>query len=234
MIAWSNRDQRQIHVFRKASQHGYTPATIGVFILPTRYDLTRYDLKFVIEGYVCHRGRILSSAYMIREYAMKSRQIQIGLAIVSGLIASGLTLAASNLFVYPAKGQNAQQQEKDKFECYQWAKQNTGIDPTRISASSSGGSSQSSSGSGGAVARGALGGALTGAVIAGVADGDAGKGAAVGALGGGLFGGIRHDRQQQQRQQQQAQQQAASRNAQLDTYNRAYGACLEGRGYTVK
>ena len=165
---------------------------------------------------------------------MKFRQIQIALIIAGGLFASGISLATSDLFIYPTKGQDAQQQEKDKFECYQWAKQNTGIDPTRISASSGGGSSQSSSGSGGAVARGAVGGALTGAVIAGISDGDAGKGAAVGALGGGLFGGIRHDRQQQQRQQQQAQQQAASRNAQLDTYNRAYGACLEGRGYTVK
>jgi len=165
---------------------------------------------------------------------MKSRQIQITLIIISGLFASGLSLAASNLFIYPARGQDAQQQEKDKFECYQWARQNTGIDPAQISTASGSGSSQSSSGSGGAVARGAVGGALTGAVIAGIADGDAGKGAAVGALGGGLFGGIRHDRQQQQRQQQQAQQQAASRNARLDTYNRAYGACLEGRGYTVK
>lgn len=165
---------------------------------------------------------------------MKSRQIQIALIITGGLFASGLSVAASDLFIYPAKGQDAQRQEKDEFECYQWAKQNTGIDPTRISTASGGGSSQSSSGSGGAVARGAVGGALTGAVIGGVSGGSAGKGAAVGALGGGLFGGIRHDRQQQQSQQRQAQQQAASRNAQLDTYNRAYGACLEGRGYTVK
>lgn len=165
---------------------------------------------------------------------MKTRQIQIALILTSGLFASGLSLAASDLFVYPTRGQDAQQQEKDKFECYQWARQNTGIDPTRISTGSGGSSTQSSGGSGNAVARGALGGALGGAVIAGIADGDAGKGAAVGALGGGLMGGIRHDRQQQQRQQQQAQQQAASRNAQLDTYNRAYGACLEGRGYTVR
>ena len=165
---------------------------------------------------------------------MKSRKIQIGLMVAGGLIASGLATAASNLFIYPTKGQDAQQQEKDKFECYQWAKQNTGIDPAQISTASGGGSSQSSGGSGGAVARGALGGAVSGAVIAGIADGDAGKGAAVGAIGGGLFGGIRHDQQQRQRQQQQAQQQAASRNAQVDTYNRAYGACLEGRGYTVR
>jgi len=171
---------------------------------------------------------------MIREFDMKSRNIQIVLIIIGGLFASGLSLAAGDLFIYPTKGQDAQQQEKDKFDCYQWAKQNTGIDPARISTASGGGGSQSSSGSGGAVARGAVGGAVTGAVIAGIADGNAGKGAAVGALGGGLFGGIRHDRQQQQRQQQQAQQQAAAQNAQLDTYNRAYGACLEGRGYTVR
>jgi len=80
---------------------------------------------------------------------MKSRQIQITLILASGIFASGFSLAASNLFIYPTKGQDAQQQEKDKFDCYQWAKQNTGIDPTQIS-TASGGGSQSSSGSGSA------------------------------------------------------------------------------------
>ena len=128
---------------------------------------------------------------------MKSRQIQIILIFASGLFASGLSLAASSLFIYPTKGQDAQQQEKDKFDCYQWARQNTGIDPAQIS-TASGGGSQSSSSSGGAVARGAAGGALTGAIIGGASGGSAGKGAAIGAVGGGLFGGVRHDRQQQQ------------------------------------
>ncbi len=62
-------------------------------------------------------------------------------------------------------------------------------------------------------------GAAKGAIIAGIADGDAGRGAAVGAIGGGLFGGIRHQ-----------QRNDAARNQ----FDRAYAACLEGRGYTVR
>ena len=36
---------------------------------------------------------------------------------------------AQDLVIYPAKGQNNEQMEKDKYECYQWAKQQTGFDP---------------------------------------------------------------------------------------------------------
>ncbi len=38
-------------------------------------------------------------------------------------------LAAQELMIYPAKGQNSQQQEKDKFECYGFAKGQSGFDP---------------------------------------------------------------------------------------------------------
>jgi hypothetical protein len=38
----------------------------------------------------------------------------------------------------------------------------------------------------------------------------------------------------QQRQQQQAQQQATEIANQREGYNRANGACLEGKGYSVK
>ncbi len=42
-----------------------------------------------------------------------------------GALLAGLTLAlgaawAQEVIVYPAKGQSAEQTEKDKFECYQW------------------------------------------------------------------------------------------------------------------
>jgi hypothetical protein len=40
--------------------------------------------------------------------------------------------------------------------------------------------------------------------------------------------------QQQTAQQQAMQQQVAARNQQRATYERAFGACMEGRGYTVK
>ena len=36
---------------------------------------------------------------------------------------------AQDLVIYPAKGQSQEQMEKEKFECYGWAKQQTGFDP---------------------------------------------------------------------------------------------------------
>jgi len=35
------------------------------------------------------------------------------------------------MMIYPVKGQSAEQQQKDEFECYQWAVQQTGFDPTK-------------------------------------------------------------------------------------------------------
>jgi hypothetical protein len=38
-------------------------------------------------------------------------------------------LAGQDLIIYPAKGQSQQQMEKDKFDCFSWAKQQSGFDP---------------------------------------------------------------------------------------------------------
>ena len=43
---------------------------------------------------------------------------------------AALKPAALGLAVYPGKGQDATQQGKDEGECYGWARQQTGIDPT--------------------------------------------------------------------------------------------------------
>ena len=148
------------------------------------------------------------------------------------LLASAvLALAAGSLahaqpIVYPAGGQSASQQQKDEGECYMWAKQNTGVDPAALAqqapppkSSSTGGGERVSG-----AARGALGGALIGAIA-----GDTGEGAAIGAVAGTMFGG------RQARQNAAARDEAAAsgKQAQIDTYYRAYGACLEGRGYTI-
>src|SRR5579864_2435719 len=74
-------------------------------------------------------------------------------------------------------------------------------------------------------ARGAAGGAAIGAIA-----GDAGKGAAIGAVGGTMVGG---SRARQNQRAAAANQQAQSQGA-IDTFNRAYAACMEGRGYTIK
>jgi len=37
----------------------------------------------------------------------------------------------SQMYIYPAKGQNQQQQDKDRYECHTWAVQQTGFDPSK-------------------------------------------------------------------------------------------------------
>jgi len=159
------------------------------------------------------------------------------LMIAAALTASVVAVAtAQDVFVYPNKGQSAKQQEKDKYDCYQWAKGQTGFDPSQPTQVASAPPPQSGKAPGG-VGRGALRGAVGGAVIGEIADDDAGKGAAIGAVAGGLFGGMRrrgYEQKQTQAHQQQQQQQVADYNARRASYNRAYAACLEGRGYTVK
>ena len=144
---------------------------------------------------------------------------------------------AQDFFIYPNKGQSQDQLERDKFECYSWAKQNTGFDPMETPRASA--PPPQKEAQVGGVGRGALrGGALgvaTGAIVGGKSG--AKKGLAAGAVGGGLVGGMRRSdqkRREQQAQEQWAQQQAAEYTQKRNSYNRAFAACLEGRGYTVK
>jgi hypothetical protein len=147
------------------------------------------------------------------------------------LFVIGLALPANaQMIVYPAKGQTAQQQQKDEGECTVWAKQNTGVDPAAVAQNQA--SQPAPSGPQGERVRGAARGALAGAAVGAIA-GDAGKGAAIGAAGGTVAGGARQRRDARAQQAQTQQAQAQSQQA-LATYNRAYGACLEGRGYTIK
>ena len=157
--------------------------------------------------------------------------ITLGTVMISG----SLLIAQSNeLIIYPKNNQSSEQMEKDKFECYSWAKNQTGFDPmqpaTATSAPPQKGASQ------GGVVRGAAGGALVG-TAAGAIAGNTGKGAAIGAASGALIGGMRKNsqrRQQQKAEQDWANQQVTQYQARRNEYNRAYSACLEGRDYTVK
>jgi len=144
------------------------------------------------------------------------------------------SLLAQELMIYPAKGQSEKQQEKDKFECYGFAKSQSGFDPMALPTAST--APPPKEAPQGGVGRGAVGGGLGGALIGAIA-GDTKKGAAIGAVGGGLLGGARSSEQRrreeqnsQQWEQRETQQYSQNRN----NYNRAYAACLEGRGYTVR
>jgi hypothetical protein len=141
-------------------------------------------------------------------------------ALGAAALAFTISAAAQKPVVYPAKGQSAQQQKKDDGACYSWAKSNTGIDPAVVAQTPP-------PPSGPAVGGGErLKGAARGAIVGEVAGGHGGEGAAAGALVGGA-----RARRNQAAQQQQAQDQKSQA---MDTFHRAYGACMEGRGYTVK
>jgi hypothetical protein len=161
-------------------------------------------------------------------------KIKYGLmCLVTALLVTGPAFAQDPI-IYPNKGQSAEQQEKDKFECYTWAKGQTGFDPMQVPTATAPPPSQGTPQGG--VVKGAARGAVAGVAVGAIA-GDAGKGAAIGAASGALIGGMRkrdQQAQQQQAQQQWEQEQAANYANQRNNYNRAYGACLEGRGYTVK
>jgi hypothetical protein len=139
--------------------------------------------------------------------------------IAVALAAFATVSVAQKPSVYPAKKQTAQQQKQDDGECLAWAKKDTGIDP--VAASQPAPQKTGPAVGGGERLKGAAG----GAVIGGIA-GDAGAGAAVGTV----VGGAKARKNQQAQNQQAQQQQQQARN----TYYKAYAACMEGRGYSVK
>ena len=134
---------------------------------------------------------------------------------------------AQRPIVYPAKGQPPQQQQKDEGECHVWAVQSTGIDPAAVAQAPT--PAPGPAVGGGERLKGAAGGALGGVAIGAIA-GDAGKGAGIGAVVGTMAGGrqARQNRAQKQQQAEDQKQQA------ITTYYRAFAACMEGRGYTIK
>lgn len=131
------------------------------------------------------------------------------------------------LVPYPSKGQSEAQQNQDEGGCYAWAKQQTGIDPMAVANTPPPPSGRAVGG--GERLRGAARGAVGGAGIGAIA-GDAGDGAGIGAVAGTMAGG-RQARQNRQAQSQQAQNAKA---ATIQHFNKAFGACMEGKGYVVK
>ena len=164
---------------------------------------------------------------------MKQTELRILLVTLVLCGVPSLVLGA-DFYIYPTQGQSKKQQEQDKYQCYGWAKEQTGFDPMlRQTASTP--PPQQEAAQGGLLRGGARGAAL-GAVV-GAIGGNAGKGAAMGAAGGALFGGMRRRdqrRREQQSQQNWAAQESARYEQQRGSYDRAYRACLIGRGYTVE
>jgi hypothetical protein len=159
--------------------------------------------------------------------------------------AQGQSLGSTmDVYVFPAKGQEASQQSQDEAACYEWAVGNTGTDPFELSKQEQADAQQAQAdqqaaqqagqGSG---ARGAVRGAAAGALIGEIANDDASEGAAWGAAAGAVRG-RRQGRQAQQQAQQQASSQSEQRSAateeQLTNFKNAFSVCLEAKEYMVK
>jgi len=149
----------------------------------------------------------------------------------------------TNVYFYPAAGHtiSTQQQDRDRYECNQWAVQQSGFDPSQPNLPPhqrmqiiAGGPPP-----GAAVGEGAVTGAFLGAATS--RPWDAGRGALVGALAGAAIGGIVESERNNETNRVQAQADANANRAQnaaleqkASQFRRAIGACLEGRGYSVR
>jgi hypothetical protein len=180
--------------------------------------------------------RSLTLAPMTRSVnAMKKGQMKRSLAFALLTLAAASVSLAQQQFVYPAKGQSAEQQKKDEYECHTWAVQQTGFDPTKpAQASAPAPTATAPTTPTGATPGAGVRGAARGAVVGEIVADDARAGAAVGAVA--ARGASRQaNRQQQAAQQQQQQQSTQQQQSQKQAaYGKARAACLEGRGYTVK
>lgn len=148
----------------------------------------------------------------------------IAIGAADQIIAQSGIAAPLGMYVFPANNQDQETQDKDEYDCYKWAVQQSGVDPINppeVQADPNAGDGAIV----GTAARGAAAGAAIGAI-----SGDAGKGAAIGAVAG-AFGGARRRGAAQAGAEQQAQQQEA---AMIDSFKKAFAACLEGKGYSVK
>jgi hypothetical protein len=140
---------------------------------------------------------------------------------------------ALGVYVYPGKDQKPEQQSAEEQACYSWAVQQSGVDPLNMTPTQP---QQVEKSAGGSAVAGAAMGAMAGAMIGGARhpyhhDGGA---AVAGAMIGGMAGAAHGAKKDAQKQQQANQAAAATDQAKIDAFRKAYSACLEGKGYTVK
>ncbi len=159
---------------------------------------------------------------------MNNRTQQLAGLSLAVMLAAGAAVA-QDVMIYPAQGQDAQQQEKDKFECYGWAKGESGFDPmVQPRATEPPPEQRSTSGS-------VLRGAAVGAVVGNIAGDDSSdrRSARTAGAAVGLMQRRSTKRSNAQAQQQWEQDQQRIYQENRNNYNRAYGVCLTGRGYSV-
>ena len=147
----------------------------------------------------------------------------IRMALCAAFFLSAAIPAQAAQAVYPAKGQSAKKQATDESECSNWAVKQSGFDPAKPPPPT-------------AVAKGATGsgagvkGAVVGGGIGAISGGNAGEAAVAGAVAGRVVQRNRNRREAAAINNANSQQVQAGYGA----YEQARGACLTGRGYSVK
>jgi len=145
------------------------------------------------------------------------------------LLGAGELSSLFGVYAYPAKGQSQAQQANDESVCYKSARSKTGVDPANLPPATA----QTATVHQGGAVRGAAGGAAGGAAIGAIA-GNAGQGAAIGAAAGALLGrGRQNAMNNAERHYAQASAQAQHSQS-INNFRRAFAACIESKGYTVK
>ena len=149
----------------------------------------------------------------------------------------------TDVYAYPLHGQPPDQQDRDHYECSQWATQQTGFDPSapgvppheRVRVVAAGPPPGTNT------AIGAVAGAILGAAIA--PRWQAAPAALAGAVVGGAVGSTADaanaqanaaNMQQARAVSMQDRRAIATQEQKAANYRRAIGACLDARGYSVR
>lgn len=148
-----------------------------------------------------------------------------------GILCYAVPVMAVEPIVYPANNQTTEQQTSDQEECRQWAAGQSGYDPASVPVQEPAPPAQEKRARDSNLVKGAVAGAAVGG-LGGSMGGNFGKGAAAGAAAGLALGAIKDHKEQTQASQTAPPD---NQNSEREShYNKAYAACLEGRGYTVK
>jgi len=192
------------------------------------FEKTSYSAKYWTKFLILPAILLLSSCYYYPQGQVVTQPAQ-----------NDNVTAITQIYFYPNQGQSTEQQSRDHYECYNWAVEQTGLDPSvssivpeqRVRVVPMPPPGQDT------IAM-SIAGAVLGALIAGPRH--AGGGALIGAASGAIAGAASDiSRQESARQMEEAYN---NRNQGRDlhkekkalAFRRAMSACLEGRGYTVK
>ena len=133
-----------------------------------------------------------------------------------------------NLYVFPKGEKSPEQQLKDDNDCFAAARSQSGYDGKLADSNVPPPREKT----GGAI-KGAIGTAAVGTIIGAIA-GDAGKGAAIGA-GVGLVGGSANQSEaNRMARERAAAEEAYRKGTAVADLKRAYAACMDAKGYSVK